>query len=335
MDGKIAINGFGRIGRLTFRHVVEATKLELVAFNDIGPLDNLAYLLRHDSAQRDPEGTVAAAGQRLSWGNRSYRYLSVKDPTELPWKELDVKVVIEASGKFTSRDAAAKHLEAGAERVIVTAPAKGADLTVCLGVNDDRYDPSKHRVLSNATCTTNCLAPVAMVLDRRFGVETGFLSTVHAVTSSQSLVDGPAKKWRRGRSAMTSIIPTSTGATDATSLVLPELEGKMTGIAMRVPVVAGSIIELVARTRSKLTAEGVNDALREAAETDRLRGILGVSDEPLVSADIVGTTWSALVDAKSTAVLGGDTVRVLAWYDNEWAYARRVAELAAKIAGAA
>jgi len=241
---------------------------------------------------------------------------------------MEVDLAIEASGLFTRREEASKHLKAGAGRVLVTAPAKGADLTVCIGVNEEKYQPEEHKIVSNASCTTNCLAPVARVLDESFGIKIGFLTTVHAYTSSQALVDAPSKKMRRGRSAAVSIVPTTTGAAIATTKVLPQLEGKMDGLAMRVPVVDGSIIDFVAETEKQVTVDKVDGAFREAAKKDSMKGILGVTDEELVSADIVDSTYSALVDAQSTMTLGEHTVKVLAWYDNEWGYSRRVVDLA-------
>jgi glyceraldehyde 3-phosphate dehydrogenase len=328
MGSKIAINGFGRIGRLVFRHLMEDDEFEVVAINDIAPLDNLVYLLKHDSVHPAPKVDVSAGDGVLRWGDKGVRFLSTRDPIELPWDEMGVDIALEASGIFTKREDAAKHLKAGAGWVVITAPGKGADLTVCMGVNEDKFDADRHRVISNASCTTNCLAPVAKVLDEEFGIVTGFLTTVHAYTSSQSIVDAPSKKLRRGRAAAVSIVPTTTGAAIATTLVLPRLEGKMDGLAMRVPVPAGSIIDFVAETEERVTVERVNDAFRRAARSDRMQGILGVTDEELVSADIIDSTYSALVDAQSTMVLGDHTVKVLAWYDNEWGYARRVVDLA-------
>jgi len=329
MNKRIAINGFGRIGRLVFRHIVESDNgMEVVAINDIAPLENLAYLLKYDSVHNVPKQKIEAQDSTLHWGSKEIRFLSERDPADLPWEEMNVDLAIEASGLFTRREEAAKHLKAGAGRVLVTAPAKGADLTVCMGVNEEKYRPEEHKIVSNASCTTNCLAPVAKVLDESFGIKTGFLTTVHAYTSSQALVDAPSKKMRRGRSAAVSIVPTTTGAAIATTKVLPQLEGKMDGLAMRVPVVDGSIIDFVAETEKAVTVENVNGAFREAAKKDGMKGILGVTDEELVSADIVDSTYSALVDAQSTMTLGEHTVKVLAWYDNEWGYSRRVADLA-------
>jgi glyceraldehyde 3-phosphate dehydrogenase len=332
VNNRIAINGFGRIGRLVFRHLMDMEALEVVAINDLAPLDNFVYLLKHDSVHTDPPITIEAHEDTLHWGDRSVRYTAIREPENLPWDELDVGIAIEATGRFTKRKDAARHLAAGAGRVIVTAPAQDADTTIVLGVNEDTFDPGTHMVISNASCTTNCLAPVARVLDEKFGIVTGFLTTVHAYTSSQALVDAPSRKWRRGRSAAVSIVPTTTGAAVATTLVLPRLKGKLDGLAMRVPVPAGSIIDFVVQTEKQVTVEAVNEALRQASRSDRLKGILGVSEEELVSADIVDSNYSSLVDLQSTMTLGKHTAKVLAWYDNEWGYARRVAELARYIA---
>ncbi len=327
MATRVAINGFGRIGRLVFRQLMASEALEVVALNDVVPPDNLAYLLKYDSVHGDPEVEVGSTDDSLRWGERNVRFFSERDPARLPWKDLEVELVLEASGVFTERDDAAKHLEAGAGRVIVTAPAKGADVTVCLGVNEEDFDPSAHTVISNASCTTNCLAPVAKVLDEAFGIRWGFLTTVHAYTSSQGIVDAPSKKWRRGRAAAANIVPTTTGAAVATTLVLPHLEGKLDGLAMRVPVPNGSIIDFVVSTEETVNVGAVNEALRKASESKAMKGILGFSDEELVSQDIVGSDYSALVDGQSTMVLGENTAKVLAWYDNEWGYARRVVDL--------
>jgi glyceraldehyde 3-phosphate dehydrogenase len=328
---KVAINGFGRIGRLVFRHLMSQEVLKVVAINDIAPLDNLAYLLRFDSVQRAPQVQIEATADTLNWDGRQVRFLQERDPSQLPWDELGVDIVIEASGLFTKREAAAQHLQAGARQVIITAPGKGADLTVCMGVNNEQYDPARHQVVSNASCTTNCLAPVAKVLNDHFGIVTGFLTTVHAYTSSQAIVDAPSRKWRRGRAGAVSIVPTTTGAAIATTEVLPELQGKLDGLALRVPVPAGSIIDFVAQTEQPVTVEKVNQAFSQAAHSQAMQGILGLSQEELVSADIVGSEYSALVDAASTMTLGDHTVKVLAWYDNEWGYSRRVMDLAVYI----
>ena len=333
MATRVAINGFGRVGRLVFRHLMDAEGLEVVGLNDVVPLDNLVYLLKYDSVHRRPDVEVGSSEGTLHWGDDAVEFFSERDPSDLPWKEMEVEMVLEASGIFTKRDDAAKHLDAGAGRVIVTAPSKGADVTVCLGVNEGDYDPEAHTVISNASCTTNCLAPVAKVLDDAFGIRWGFLTTVHAYTSSQAIVDAPSKKWRRGRAAAANIVPTTTGAAVATTLVLPHLEGKLDGLAMRVPVTNGSIIDFVANTGKPVSVEKVNDAMREAAESEGMKGILGFSDEELVSQDIVGSEYSALVDGPSTMVLGENTAKVLAWYDNEWGYGRRVVDLAEYVAG--
>lgn len=332
MKQRIAINGFGRIGRLVLRQIMESgNSLEVVAINDIAPLENLAYLLKYDSVHNEPKESIKAEENTLNWGSKRIRFLSERDPENLPWEEMEVDLAIEASGLFTKREDASKHLKAGAGRVLVTAPAKGADITICMGVNDEKYQPAEHKIVSNASCTTNCLAPVAKVLDDNFGIKTGFLTTVHAYTSSQALVDSPNKKMRRGRSAAASIVPTTTGAAIATTKVLPQLEGKMDGLAMRVPVVDGSIIDFVAETEKPVTVEKVNQAFRDAGNGKGMKGILGVTNEELVSADIIDSTYSALVDAQSTMTLGDHTVKVLAWYDNEWGYSRRVADLALRM----
>jgi len=328
MAKKVAINGFGRIGRIVFRQLMEEGKLDVVAINDIAPLDNLVYLLKHDSVQREPTTDIEANEDTLKWNNKRIPFSATREPAELPWKELGVEIVIEASGVFTDREDAAQHLDAGADRVIVTAPSKGADLTICMGVNEDAYNPSEHRVVSNASCTTNCLAPVAKVLDDRFGIVTGFLTTVHAYTSSQAIVDAPNKKWRRGRAGAVSIVPTTTGAAIATTKVLPQLEGKLDGMAIRVPVPDGSIIDFVVQTEKPVTIEEVNNTFREASQKKSLKGILGITEEELVSADIVGATYSSLVDLHSTMTLGHYTAKVLSWYDNEWGFAARVVDLA-------
>lgn len=330
MAGKVAINGFGRIGRLVFRQLMELQDtLEVVAINDIAPLDNLVYLLKYDSVHVDPRNVEIEAGDGfIRWGDKKIKFLSVRNPEELPWGELGVDIAIESSGIFTKREDAAKHLQAGAKRVIISAPGKNADITVCMGVNEDKFNPEEHKVISNASCTTNCLAPVAKVLDDEFGIVTGFLTTVHAYTSSQQIVDSPSKKMRRGRAGAANIVPTTTGAAIATTKVLPRLEGKMDGLAVRVPVPDGSIIDFVVRTEKPVSVESVNDAFRRAAATDRMKGILGITMDELVSSDIIGSEYSSLVDGQSTMVIGENTVKVLSWYDNEWGYAKRVVDLA-------
>jgi len=328
MAKKIGINGFGRIGRLVFRNFMEMDDLEVVAVNDIAPIDNLAYLLRYDSVHRVPDVDISGSGDELKWGGKTVKYLSERDPANLPWKEMGVDIVVESSGLFTKKEDAEKHVKAGASLVVISAPAKGDVATVCMGVNHKTFDPKKDQVVSNASCTTNCLAPVAKVLNDNFGIETGFLTTVHAVTASQTTVDGPHKKWRRGRSAVTNIVPTTTGAAIATTKVLPELEGKLDGMAMRVPVPNGSIIDFVARLEKEVTLEKMNDTFKKASESDELNGILGYTEDEIVSQDIIGMNYSSKVDGGANMVLGDRTVKVLSWYDNEWGYARRVADLA-------
>jgi glyceraldehyde 3-phosphate dehydrogenase len=332
MTTKVAVNGFGRIGRLVFRHLMHNDALEVMAINDIAPLDNLLYLLKYDSVQRESDEEIEQSGDGFLFGGKKVRFESERDPANLPWKELDVELVIESTGFFTSREGASKHLEAGAKRVIISAPAKNEDITICLGVNEDEYDPQKHFIISNASCTTNCLSPVAKVLDAEFGIASGLLTTIHAYTSSQAIVDAPRKKWRRGRAAAVSIVPTTTGAAIATTKVLPQLKGKMNGMAMRVPVPAGSIIDFTVHTDKPVSVEAVNEALSSAAKTDRLKGILGVTEEKLVSADIIGSGFSSLVDLNSTMAVGDHDIKVLAWYDNEWGYSMRCADLAAYVA---
>jgi glyceraldehyde 3-phosphate dehydrogenase len=329
MTTKVAINGFGRIGRLVFRHIVDHEELELVAVNDIAPLDNLLYLLKYDSVQKNPDELIEGKDKSFRFGDKEIAFTSEKDPANLPWAEMGVEMVIESTGFFTDRAGASKHLEAGAKRVIISAPAKNPDITICLGVNEEKYDPDKHIIISNASCTTNCLSPVAKVLDETFGIESGLLTTIHAYTSSQKIVDAPSKKWRRGRAAAVSIVPTTTGAAIATTLVLPQLKGKMDGMAIRVPITAGSIIDFVVHTEKPVSVETVNQAFREAAKSEGMKGILGVTDEELVSIDIIGSEYSSLVDLSQTMVIGEHAVKVLAWYDNEWGYALRTVDLAA------
>ncbi len=334
MTTKVAINGFGRIGRLVFRHLMDNQALDVVAVNDIAPLDNLLYLLKYDSVQKNPEEKIQQKEKGFVFGGTDVAFTSEKDPANLPWEEMGVEIVIESTGFFTDKAGASKHLEAGAKRVIISAPAKNIERTICLGVNEEEYDPETDVLISNASCTTNCLSPVAKVLDQNFGIESGLLTTIHAFTSSQKLVDSPSKKWRRGRAASESIVPTTTGAAIATTKVLPQLEGKMDGMAVRVPIPAGSIIDFVVHTEKPVTVDSVNQAFRDAAESEGMKGILGVTDEELVSIDIIGSEFSALVDLQQTMVIGDRAVKVLAWYDNEWAYALRCVDLAEFVAKA-
>jgi glyceraldehyde 3-phosphate dehydrogenase len=336
MTTRVAINGFGRIGRSFLRALLSQPErgLEVVAVNDLAEPENLAYLLQFDSAYGRLPQTVSVADGHLHVGSHKIRVLAERDPAQLPWKDLGVELVIESTGLFTKREGAAKHLEAGAKKVIISAPAKGADLTVVIGVNDDQYDPERHHIVSNASCTTNCLAPLAKVLLDRFGIETGFLTTCHAYTATQAIVDRPdPKDYRRGRSAAVSIVPSTTGAATAVAEVLPALKGKMDGLALRVPTLTGSIVDFVVRTERPITKEAVNQAFVEAAEGP-MRGILAIAPPHIVSADIIGDPHSSIVDLESTMTLGDRTVKVLSWYDNEYGYASRLVDLAAKMAAA-
>jgi glyceraldehyde 3-phosphate dehydrogenase len=336
MTTRVAINGFGRIGRSFLRALLSQPErgLEVVAVNDLAEPENLAYLLQFDSAYGRLPQTVSVADGHLHVGSHKIRVLAERDPAQLPWKDLGVELVIESTGLFTKREGAAKHLEAGAKKVIISAPAKGADLTVVIGVNDDQYDPERHHIVSNASCTTNCLAPLAKVLLDRFGIETGFLTTCHAYTATQAIVDRPdPKDYRRGRSAAVSIVPSTTGAATAVAEVLPGLKGKMDGLALRVPTLTGSIVDFVVRTERPITKEAVNQAFVEAAEGP-MRGILAIAPPHIVSADIIGDPHSSIVDLESTMTLGDRTVKVLSWYDNEYGYASRLVDLAAKMAAA-
>lgn len=333
MSIRVAINGFGRIGRLTFRQMMSDDRMDVVAINDIAPLDDLAYLLKYDSALPNPDVEISAGDGALHYDGAEIAYSRKEEPGDLPWAEHDVEVAVEATGVLKDRESCEAHLSAGADRVVISANSDDADVTICMGVNHDWYDPGEHTIISGASCTTNCLAPVAMVLDEEFGIETGFLTTVHGVTSSQSVVDIPMDKRRRGRSALASIIPTTTGAAVATTIVLPELEGKVDGMAMRVPVILGSVIDFVVRTDKPVNVEAINDLFKRRADIDELEGVLGYTEDEIVSPDIIGTTWSALFDADSTMVLGENTAKVLAWYDNEWGYSARMVDLAAHVAG--
>ncbi len=336
MTTRVAINGFGRIGRSFLRALLSQPErgLEVVAVNDLTEPENLAYLLQFDSAYGRLPQTVSVVDGHLQVGSHKIRVLAERDPAQLPWKDLGVDLVIESTGLFTKREGAAKHLEAGAKKVIISAPAKGADLTVVMGVNDDQYDPERHHIVSNASCTTNCLAPLAKVLLDRFGIETGFLTTCHAYTATQAIVDRPdPKDYRRGRSAAVSIVPSTTGAATAVAEVLPALKGKMDGLALRVPTLTGSIVDFVVRTERPITKEAVNQAFVEAAEGP-MRGILAIAPPQIVSADIIGDPHSSIVDLESTMTLGDRTVKVLSWYDNEYGYASRLVDLAAKMAAA-
>lgn len=333
MGIKVAINGFGRIGRCFLRRALEDEDIEVVVINDLQCAAELAYLFKYDSVYRTYKGTVDHYKDTLMVEEQTILVSCEEDPEALPWKDLDIDVVIESTGFFRDREGAAKHLKAGAKKVIISAPSKDADTTIVLGINEEAYDPQKHHIISMASCTTNSLAPVAKVLNDSFGIKNLFITTVHAYTSGQVLVDTPGRRLRRGRAAALSIIPTTTGATRATALVLPELQGKMDGLAMRVPVPDGSVTDIVANLKKAVTVEEVNDALRFASRTERLKGILEVTDDRIVSSDVIGNPHSAIVDAISTMVLQKKVVKVLSWYDNEWSYACRLVDLAKLIGG--
>ncbi len=323
---KVAINGFGRIGRTVFRILSERDDIDVVALNDISDNKGLAYLLKYDTVHGRFPGEIHVTDDEMTAGKQTVQMLAIRDPKDLPWKEMGVRVVIEATGIFRKRAQIARHLDAGAERVILTVPAKDPiDATVVLGVNDASLQP-EHRIVSNASCTTNCLAPVAKVLHENFGIQSGFITTVHAYTNDQRLADVPHTDLRRSRAAAENIIPTTTGAAKAVGTVLPALAGKLDGIAMRVPVPDGSTVDLVARVEKETTSEQVNAAMKAAAEGE-LKSILSYSEEAIVSSDIITSPYSAIFDAPSTRVLGGKLVKVIAWYDNEWGYSCRVVDL--------
>lgn len=327
MSVRVAINGFGRIGRNVLRSAKQAgaDDIDFVAVNDLTDTHTLAHLLRHDSVHGHYPGTVEAEDGALLVDGDRIQVLSEKDPAQLPWSELGIDIVIESTGRFTNRADAAKHLDAGARKVIISAPGKNEDITIVLGVNEDRYDPAAHDVISNASCTTNCLAPVVKVLLDEFGFRRGLMTTVHSYTNDQQILDLPHKDLRRARAAALSVIPTTTGAAKATGLVIPEVKGKIDGMAMRVPTPDVSIIDLTAELGRDVSVEEVNDALRKAAQR-RLKGILAFEEEELVSVDFVGNPHSAIVDGPSTNVVQG-LVKVIAWYDNEWGYSSRCVDL--------
>ncbi|ERI11075.1 glyceraldehyde-3-phosphate dehydrogenase, type I [Aneurinibacillus aneurinilyticus ATCC 12856] len=323
---KIAINGFGRIGRNVVRVALQDPKVEVVGINDLTDAATLAHLFKYDSVHGTYHEDVRVEEDAIVVGDRRIKVSAERDPANLPWKEWGVDVVVESTGRFTKREDAAKHLEAGAKKVIISAPAKNEDITIVLGVNEDKYDPANHHVISNASCTTNCLAPFAKVLQEKFGIRRGLMTTVHAYTNDQQILDLPHKDLRRARAAGMSIIPTSTGAARAVALVLPELKGKLNGFAMRVPTPNVSVVDLVAELDKNASAEEINEALKHAAENE-LKGILGYSEEPLVSRDYNGDPHSSTIDALSTMVIEGNMVKVVSWYDNEWGYSNRVVDL--------
>jgi glyceraldehyde 3-phosphate dehydrogenase len=323
---KVGINGFGRIGRNIMRAALGSSDLDFVAVNDLTNAATLAHLLKYDSILGNLKAKITAEGDRISVDGEQFQVLSVKDPAQLPWKDLGVDVVFESTGLFTDRDSAAKHLAAGAKKVIITAPAKKPDFSVVLGVNAEKYDPKTHHIISNASCTTNCLAPLAKVLHQSFGIKKGWMTTVHSYTNDQQLLDLPHKDLRRARAAALSIIPTTTGAATAVGEVMPELKGKLDGISMRVPTPNVSCVDLAAVLDKKTTGDEVNAAFKAAADGP-LKGIMEYVTEPLVSIDFRGNPHSSIIDAPYTKVMDGDFVKVLAWYDNEWAYSTRCVDL--------
>jgi len=328
---KIGINGFGRIGRMFFRAALGKPELEIVAVNDITNAATLAHLLKHDSIHGTLKHEIKTEGTSIVVDGRPIQVLAERDPAKLPWARLGVQAVVESTGLFTARDKAALHLAAGAKKVVISAPADGADVTLCLGVNEEAYDRAKHDVISNASCTTNCLAPVAKVLHENFGVIHGLMTTVHSYTSDQMLQDGPHNDLRRARAAALSMVPTSTGAARAIGLVLPALKGKLDGIAVRVPTPNVSVVDLTATIEKDADDKAVNAAMKKAAEGP-LKGILAYSDAPLVSVDFNGNPASSIFDAPLTKVLGGKLVKIFSWYDNEWGYSNRLADVTAFVA---
>jgi glyceraldehyde 3-phosphate dehydrogenase len=331
MTVKVGINGFGRIGRVVFRAALKNDNVEVVAVNDLTDANMLAHLLQYDSVHGKLDQEVSVDGDYLVVGGKKVKVLAERDPAQLGWGDLGVDVVVESTGRFTKRADAAKHIEAGAKKVIISAPASDEDITIVMGVNEDKYDAASHDVISNASCTTNCLAPFAKVLNDKFGIKRGMMTTIHSYTNDQQILDLPHKDYRRARAAAENIIPTTTGAAKAVSLVLPELEGKLNGGAMRVPTPNVSLVDLVAELDKEVTVEEINSALKEASEGN-LKGILGYSEEPLVSGDYNGNPDSSTIDALSTMVMEGNMVKVISWYDNESGYSNRVVDLVDYIA---
>ena len=331
MTVKIGINGFGRIGRLVFRAALENPNVEVVAINDLTDAATNAHLLKYDSIHGILNASVSAKDNVMVVDGKEVKVVSERDPKQLPWGELGVDIVVESTGFFLEGSKAAGHIEAGAKKVIISAPAKNEDITIVLGVNEDKYDPAKHNIISNASCTTNCLAPVAKVLNDNFGLKRGLMTTVHSYTNDQRILDQAHKDLRRARAAAESIIPTTTGAAKAVALVLPELKGKLNGFAMRIPTANVSIVDLVADLEKDVDADTINNTLKEAAEGS-LKGIMQYCEEPLVSKDFNGNPHSSIVDALSTMVIEGNMVKVVSWYDNEWGYSNRVVQLADYIA---
>ena len=331
MAVKVGINGFGRIGRIVFRAALNNPNVEIVAINDLTDAKMLAHLLKYDSVHGILNEEVTVEGDSIVVAGQKIKVIAERDPAQIPWAELGAEVVIESTGRFTKREDAAKHLQGGAKKVIISAPATDEDITIVMGVNQEKYDASKHDVISNASCTTNCLAPFAKVLNEKFGIKRGMMTTVHSYTNDQQILDLPHKDYRRARAAAESMIPTTTGAAKAVALVLPELKGKLNGMAMRVPTPNVSVVDLVAELEKEVTVEEVNAALKAAAEGE-LKGILEYSELPLVSKDYNGNTHSSAIDALSTMVMEGNMVKVLSWYDNETGYSNRVVDLVEYIA---
>lgn len=331
MAVRVAINGFGRIGRCILRAGYKNDAIDFVAINDITDTKTLAHLLKYDSVHGTFEADVKNLDDAIAVDGKKIQVLQEKDPEKLPWKKLDVDIVLECSGLFTSKEKAEKHLKAGAKKVIISAPATDADITICMGINNTLYEPSKHHVISNASCTTNCLAPVAKVLHENFGIVRGIMTTVHSYTNDQRILDLPHKDLRRARAAALSMIPTTTGAAKAVGLVLPELKGKLDGISVRVPTPNVSLVDLTAELSKEVTKENINQAMLNASKGE-LKGILHYVEEPLVSSDFNHTPFSSIFDAPSTMVIGGKLVKVLAWYDNEWGFSNRMHDLALFIA---
>ncbi|BAU29509.1 glyceraldehyde-3-phosphate dehydrogenase (NAD+) [Aneurinibacillus soli] len=333
MTTKIAINGFGRIGRMVFRKAIHDPEIEVVAINASYPVETLAHLIKYDTIHGNIADKVETKDDTIIVNGKVTKVVSDRDPANLPWKALDVEIVIEATGKFKDMEGAGKHIQAGAKKVVITAPGKEVEATIVMGVNQEVYDYEKHSIVSNASCTTNCLAPVAKVLDQAFGIESGMMTTIHSYTNDQQNLDNPHKDLRRARACGQAIIPTSTGAARAVGLVLPQLQGKLNGFSLRVPTPNVSVVDLVVNVKQDVTAEDVNRALREASEGS-MNGILGYTDEPLVSADFNGDENSSIVDGLSTMVMGTRQVKVLSWYDNEWGYSCRVLDLAKHVSAA-
>lgn len=331
MSYRIGINGFGRIGRMVLRHSLSVPEVDVVAVNDLADIGDLAYLLKYDSVHGVFPGAVSHNTSSLQINGQTVSFFSERAPSDIPWDRADVDVVIDATGAFRGREAASQHLRGCVRKVLISAPSDNVDVTIVPGVNDAQYDPVQHQVISMASCTTNSLAPVAKVLQDHFGIVHLFITTVHAYTASQSIMDKPTRKRRRGRAGALSMIPTSTGAAQATAQVIPELAGKMDGMAIRVPIPDGSVTDIVAELATPTHAAAINDCLREASEKPPLKGIMAYSEDELVSIDIVGNPHSSIVDAPSTKVLNGTMAKLLAWYDNEWGYACRLTEFAGRL----